>query len=81
MTVILGGSLVKGWELSNKNNKVVPKHFIGATTNAMKSYIQPTMSNNPEHVLLHCGTSDLMQDISAAVTGKKIMLVAVACKL
>ena len=47
----------------------------------MKSYIQPTMSNNPEHVLLHCGTSDLMQDISAAVTGKKIMLVAVACKL
>ena len=36
VTIILGDSLVKylkGLELSDKNNKVVTKHFSGATTN------------------------------------------------
>ena len=46
----------------------------------MKLYIQPTISNNPEYILLHCGTNDLRQDISAGEIGKKIMEVAVSCK-
>ena len=56
MTIILGDSLVKylkGLELSDKNNKVVTKHFSGATTNDTKLYIQPMISNNPEYILLH----------------------------
>lgn len=55
MTIILGDSLVKylkGFELSDKN-KVVTKHFSGATTNDTKLYIQPMISNNREYILLH----------------------------
>ena len=57
MTIISGDSLakyLKGLELSNKNNKVVTKHFSGATINDTKLYIQPMVSNNPEYILLHC---------------------------
>ena len=50
---------VKWWKLSDENNKVVTKHFSGATTDDMKSYIQPTISNNPEFIALYCGTNDL----------------------
>ena len=45
MTIILGDSLVKylkGLELSDKNNKVVTKHFSGATTNDTKLYVAVT---------------------------------------
>ena len=48
VTVILGDSIVKDvkwWELSDENNKVVTKHFSGATTDDMKSYIQHTAHN------------------------------------
>ena len=47
----------------------------------MKLYIQPTISSSPEYILLQCGTNDLRQDISAAEIGKKIIEVAVYCKL
>ena len=56
MTIILADSLVKylnGLELSDKNNKVVTKHFSGATTNDTKLYKQPMISNNREYILLH----------------------------
>ena len=46
MTVIFGDSLIKdmkGWELSDESNEVVTKHFCGATTNDMKTYIQPSV--------------------------------------
>ena len=46
----------------------------------MKFCIQPTISNNPEHNLLYCGTNDLRQDISAAKIRKKIMEGVVSCK-
>ena len=46
----------------------------------MKSYIQLTKSNIAEYILLHCGTNDLRQDISAVKIGKKMMEVAVCCK-
>ena len=60
VTVILGDSIVKevkGWELSDKNNKVVTKQFSGATTDDMKSCIQPMISNDPECIVLHCGAN------------------------
>ena len=55
VTVISGDSIVKevkGWELSDENNKVVTKQFSGATTDDMKSYIQPTISN--VQIVLFC---------------------------
>ena len=47
----------------------------------MKSYMQQAKSNNPDYILLHCGTNDLRQDISVAGIWKKIIEVAVSCKL
>ena len=71
---------VKGWELSDENNKVVTKQFSGATTDDMKSYIQPTISNDPECIVLHCGTNDLRKNTSAVEIGQKILELAVSCK-
>ena len=36
--------------------------------------------NNSEYTLLHCGTKDLSQDISAVDIRKKILEVAVSCE-
>ena len=35
----------------------------------------------PEYVLVYCGTNDLRQDISAVEIAKKIIEIAVSCKL
>ena len=35
------------------------KSFRGATTEDMKSYIQPTINSAPDRVCLHIGTNDL----------------------
>ena len=43
---------VKGWELSDENNTGITKHFSEATTDDIMSYIQPTVSNNPEFIVL-----------------------------
>ena len=51
----------KGWKLSDESNTVVTKHFNEATTDDMKSYIQPAISNNPEFIVLHWGTNDFWQ--------------------
>ena len=61
--VILGDPIVKElkeWELSDENNIIVTKHFSGATTDDMNSYIQPTISNDPEFIVLHCGTNETL---------------------
>ena len=49
VTEILGDSLVKnieGWELPDQSNKVITKHFSGASTTDMKSYLLPTKSTD-----------------------------------
>ena len=71
---------VKGWDISENKNKVVTKHFNGATTDDMKSYIQPTISNDPEYIVLHCDTNDLRQNTSAVEIGQKILELATSCK-
>ena len=47
---------IQGWEFSNANNKVVTKQFSRATNDDMKSYIQPAISNDPEFIVVHCGS-------------------------
>ena len=81
--VILGDSLVKdikGWELSDESNKVVIKHFSGADSTDMESYLLPTKSRNPENIALHCGTNDLKKENSANEISNDIIEVALLCK-
>ena len=65
VTVLLGDSIVKdvkGWKLSDDKNKVVIKYFSGAKTKDMESYTIPTLEQNPETIIIHCGTNDLKSD-------------------
>ena len=82
--MILGHSLVtdiKGWELSDESNKVVAKHFSGANTADMKSYILPTKPRNSENVVLCCGTNDLKKENSQhSEISNEIIEVALLCK-
>ncbi len=38
------------------------KTFPGATSEDMKSYIEPTLNSKPDEVILHCGTNDLRHE-------------------
>ena len=49
---------VYGWELSDREEKVVVKHFRGSTTEDLKTYIQPPLKRNPDRVIIHVGTND-----------------------
>ena len=46
-------------ELSDREEKVVVKHFSGSTTEDMKTYIQPLLKRDPDRVIIHVGTNDL----------------------
>ena len=83
VTVILGDSIVKdvkGWKLSEDKNKVVVKHFSGAKTKDMESYIIPTLEQNPETIIIHSGTNDLKSDISPEEIAKDIIKLTTSCK-
>ena len=83
VTVTLWDSIMKeviGWDLSDENNKVTTTQFSGAATDGIKSYIQPKMSNNPEFIVLHCGTNDLRQDTGAVEIGQEILELTTSCK-
>ena len=38
------------------------KTFPGATSEDMKSYIEPTLKSKPDEIILHCGTNDLRNE-------------------
>ena len=65
VTCILGDSIikeVKGWKLSDKidkKEKVIVKSFSGATIKCMRDHIKPSISQKPDHVIIHAGTNDL----------------------
>ena len=52
---------VKGWVLSNDQQKVVVKSFRGAKTNFMYWHAKPTIEKNQKNII-HCGTNDLSKD-------------------
>ena len=45
--------------MSSRTRKVVVKHFSGAKTKDMKSYVIPTVEQKPDYMILHPGTNDL----------------------
>ena len=62
MTAIASDSVIKdvyGWELFDREEKVVVKHFSGSTTEDMKAYIQHPLKRNADRVIIHVGTIDL----------------------
>ena len=83
VTVILGNSIVKdvkGWTLSDDKNKVAVKHFSGAKTKDMESYIIPTLEQNPETISTHSGTNDLKSDSSPEEIAIDIIKLTTSCK-
>ncbi|RUA05524.1 MAG: hypothetical protein DSY43_04440, partial [Gammaproteobacteria bacterium] len=62
ITVICGDSIIqpiRGWDLSS-STKVVVKSFSGATTEDMEDFIKPILRKEPENVILHVGTNDVL---------------------
>ena len=83
VTVILGDSIVKdvkSWRLSDDKNKVKVKHFSGAKTKDMESYIIPTLEKNPETIIIHSGTNDLKSDSSLEKIARDIINLTTSCK-
>ena len=71
---------VKGWKLSDKKNKVLVKHFSGAKTKYIQSYIIPTLKQNLETVISHFGTKDLKSDSSSEEIPREIINLTTSCK-
>ena len=83
VTVILGDSMVqdiKGWKLSRSTRKVVVKHFSGAKTKDMKSYVIPTVEQKPDNIILHTGTNDLKNIDTPEEITMGILNLAMTCK-
>ena len=78
--VILGDSMLKhiqGYQLTKSLNKhnIIAKCYCysGATTNGMTHHVIPTVEKNPESIVLHCGTNDLISDKSADEISNEII--------
>ena len=71
---------IKGWKMSSRTCKVVMKHFSGAKTKDMKSYIIPTVEKKPDNIILYLETNDLKTiDTSEEIT-MGIINLAMTCK-
>ena len=65
--VIIGDSMLKQIKRQDINYHFHDtiahvKIFPGATSEDMKSYIEPTLKSKPDEVILHCGTNDLRNE-------------------
>ena len=60
--------------------KVVVKHFSGAKTKDIESYVIPTFEQKPDNIILYTGTNDLKtMDKSEEIT-MGILNLAITCK-
>ena len=76
MTAIVGDSMIKdvyGWELSDREEKVVVKHFSGSATEDMKNYIQLPLKRDPDRIIIHVGTNDLRSSQDSVTIVKNIV--------
>ena len=79
--VILGDSMVKGihgWKLSKARNapSVSVKSFHGSTIEDMESYAVPTVRAQPDEIILHVGTNDLLQHSTSQHVAESIVNLA-----
>ena len=78
MTAIASDSVIKdvyGWELFDREEKVVVKHFSGSTTD-MKAYIQHPLKRNADRVIIHVSTIDLRSSQDPETIAKNIIHIA-----
>ena len=83
VTVILGDFMVKdikGWKISSRTRKVGVKHFSGAKTKDMKSYVIPTVEPKPDNIILHTGKNDLKTIDTPEEITMGILNLAMTCK-
>ena len=69
---------IKGWKMSNCTRKVVVKHFSGAKTKDMKSYVIPTVEQKPD--IVHTRTNDLRTIDTPEEISMGILNLAMTCK-
>ena len=63
--------------MTTNEHKVVVKSFSGATVNCMKHYIKPSISREPELLIIHCGTNDLKKTENPEEIANNIVTLAV----
>ena len=74
-TVVAGDSLLKnlkGWMMA-RDGKIKINSFPGAATQDMHHYLKPLLARKPDHVILHCGTNNLMSSLDAEDVANKII--------
>ena len=59
--------------------KIFDKHFSGATTNCMENYMKSSLQKDPNHIILHIGTNNLILDRTSQDIA--ISLVNLACSM
>ena len=59
--------------------KIFEKHFSGATTNCRENYMKSSLQKDPNHIILHIGTNNLILDRTSQ--GIAISLVNLACSM
>ena len=50
---------IKDREICHRENKFVVRHFSGGKNDDMKLYAVPIIKQNPETIVIHCGTNNL----------------------
>ena len=77
---ILGDSIVKhiqGWEITktlDNNQKVYVRQLSGSKVSCMKDYMKPSIcENNPDHIIFHVGTNDVLSDKNQQVIAQSIV--------
>ena len=79
VTAIVGDSMIKdvyGCESSDREEKVVVKHFSRSTTEDVKTYIQPPIKRDLDRVIIPVGTNDLKSSQDPETIAKNIIDVA-----
>ena len=80
---ITGDSMIKRIRKQDMNREINDanlylKSLPGATVNHMKHYIEPTISTNPDGIILHCGTNSLRSKDPVDIANKIINLAMTA---
>ena len=60
--------------MSNKNKRLYIKPFSGATVDNLKDHINPIIGHQPDRIIIHAGTNNLMKDEPKEIVEKLVKL-------
>ena len=75
MAVVAGDSLLKNlkdWMMAG-DGKVKINSFPSAATQDLHHYLKPLLARKPDHIILHCGTNNLMNRLDSVDAANKII--------